>query len=492
MAPSRILVVDDDPAVRESLSEELGTHFAVVSADSGEAALDRLSQEPFDALVSDVRMPGMGGVALLERAAQIDPSLVRVFLTGYADDAVYESAKKSGAYKLRKPWGDELEIILRHAILHRQQLDGMRSEMHSYLTAAGSGAALDASAVTAMRVVQHLFASLKALPWVDHVEVRPADDTAGDVAGPHWFEVLGPSLVPGESGRMEYVTWIGSPGPGRLQVRVQWRRVDDYGQRVVELVLRQAAEALRMRELTDEVRQRSDELESARAEMAQRDRLAALGALAASVTHDLRSPLAVLAANADHLDSFPPDGSPEGRAELRSILEDNRLAIQMIKDVLQSLRMSAEPSSEESRAEVRRAIGVTAGFLRADLVRAGVTLRVSVEGEPLVRVTVGEVCQILMNLIANAAQASPPGGAVHVRAVREGDQVIVEVEDEGRGVPEEERERIFAPFHTTKTTGMGIGLVIARQLARRRGGDLTLRPTPHAQGACFVLQLPAA
>ncbi len=492
MAASRVLIVDDDPAVRESLSEELSTHFTVVSADSGEAALDRLREGPFDALVSDVRMPGMGGIALLERAAQIDPSLVRIFLTGYADDAVYESARTTGAYKLRKPWGDDLEIILRNAILHRQQLESMKSELHSSLFAAGARPEPDRSAVTATRVVQHLFSSLKALPWVEQVEVRPADGAPSDAEAPRWFEVVGPTLVPGKTDRMEHVTWLGSPGASRLQVRVQWRRADDYSQRVVELVLRQAAEALRMRELTDEVRKRAEELEAARAEMVQRDRLAALGAMAASVAHDLRSPLAVLVANAGYLEDSGLDDSPRSRAELRAVLEDNRVAIQMIQSVLESLRTSAAPGSEESRASLRRAIDVTTTFLRGELARAGVALEVDVQGDPVARATSGEVCQILINLISNAAHASPPGSTVRV-GVRGGtEEIVVEVEDEGSGVPQEDRERVFAPFHTTKATGMGLGLVIARQLARRRGGDLFLSPEPRVLGACFRLRLLAA
>lgn len=492
MGASRVLIVDDDPAVRESLCEELSPHFTVVSADCGEAALDRLRPGAFEALVSDVRMPGMGGIALLERAAQIDPSLVRVFLTGYGDDAIYESAKTHGAFKLRKPWGDELEIILRNAILHRQQLDGMRQELHSSLTAAGGGPLGGGSPVTATRVVQHLLSSLKALPWVDLAEVRPVAEGGVDTQAPRWFEVLGPTLVPGKVDQMEHVTLLGSPGLGRLEVRVRWRRVDDYAQRVVEVVLRHAAEALRMRELTDEVRQRAEELEAARTEMARRDRLAALGAMAASVAHDLRSPLAVLVANAGYLESNPPDGTPSANAELESILRDNRLAIEMIQGILDSLRTSSAPSSDDSRAPLRSAVQVTANFLRAELERAGVTLDLTIEGEPVARATTGEVCQILINLLSNAAQASPSGAAVRVHVARDLDEVVVRVEDEGRGIADEDRERIFAPFHTTKATGMGLGLVIARELARRRGGDLLLSAEPRERGACFHLRLLAA
>ncbi|MBI2893684.1 MAG: hybrid sensor histidine kinase/response regulator [Deltaproteobacteria bacterium] len=484
---SRVLIVDDDPAVRESLCEELSVHFSVVSASCAEDALVHLQKDRFDALVSDVRMPGMGGVALLEQASKIDPALVRVFLTGYADDAVYESAKTSGAYKLRKPWGDELEIILRNAILHRRQLDGMKSELH----VAVAGAPADAESVSAEQVMEHLGASLRALPWVDSVEIGGAEDRQGDdLERPSWFDMLGPSVVPGSPARTEQVTWMGSPGCQRFRVRVVWREEgpDEYSRRVVELALRHAAEALRMRELTDEVRSHAAELESARLDMIQRDRLAALGALAASVAHDVRSPLSVLTANQTYLAEQHPWGED---SDVAAVMEDNQLAIQMIESVLDSMRTFAAPPTNTECVRITHTMTVMAKLLRYELTRSGVKLETEAVGEPLARATYGEACQILINLVTNAAQASTRGAVIRVRAEQVGDSVVVTVRDQGAGVPPGERERIFAPFHSTKG-GMGLGLAISRQLARRHGGDLRLSTEEPPPGACFELRLPCA
>lgn len=99
----------------------------------------------------------------------------------------------------------------------------------------------------------------------------------------------------------------------------------------------------------------------------------------------------------------------------------------------------------------------------------------------------------MRNLLDNALRHSPTGGIVRVSAEAGEGEVRVRVRDEGQGVPPEERERVFLPFHRSPQersgTGAGLGLTIARQLARRHGGDVTM---DEGEGACFVVSLPRA
>jgi len=99
--------------------------------------------------------------------------------------------------------------------------------------------------------------------------------------------------------------------------------------------------------------------------------------------------------------------------------------------------------------------------------------------------------QVLINLIDNAAHAAGPGGTVRVSAWCEGDQVIIDVNDSGPGVPLEVQNRIFEPFFTTKPAGQGtgLGLSLSRRIALDHGGDLRL--VRQSQGATFRLELPA-
>lgn len=133
MQRARILVVDDDESVLAALADELAPSFDVTCAGGGEQALGLLQRERFDLLLSDVRMPGMDGVSLLRRAKEVDPSMMQVLLTAYADEDASAAAREpGGAYKLQKPWRDELEIVLRRALEHRERLRRM-SEMVSHM-----------------------------------------------------------------------------------------------------------------------------------------------------------------------------------------------------------------------------------------------------------------------------------------------------------------------------------------------------------------------
>ena len=94
-----------------------------------------------------------------------------------------------------------------------------------------------------------------------------------------------------------------------------------------------------------------------------------------------------------------------------------------------------------------------------------------------------------MNLVANAVQAMPRGGRVTVRLARAQDAVVLEVRDEGPGVPEELLARIFEPFFTTKASGTGLGLAVVKRIAEGHGGDVTVASRP-GSGASFSIRFP--
>jgi signal transduction histidine kinase len=97
--------------------------------------------------------------------------------------------------------------------------------------------------------------------------------------------------------------------------------------------------------------------------------------------------------------------------------------------------------------------------------------------------------QVLLNLMLNAIQSSPTGGVVQLRARREASRLILEVTDEGRGIPPELRERIFEPFFTTRENGTGLGLAVAAKIAEQHEGSLAALAND-AGGATLRLDLP--
>ena len=105
----------------------------------------------------------------------------------------------------------------------------------------------------------------------------------------------------------------------------------------------------------------------------------------------------------------------------------------------------------------------------------------------------GQVRQVLLNLVRNAVEAAPgePGHRVNIRSRAEGRRIIIEVADNGPGIPEEDLPRVFAPFFTSKPRGTGLGLAISKALIEQQGGSLTAQSSPEG-GAILTLELPRA
>jgi len=476
MTEYRVLVVDDDPEVREALVDELGESFHVAEADSGENAIAILDGERFDAVVSDVRMPGMGGVALLEHLAKERPEMVRIFLTGFGDERVANAARATGAFKLRKPWGDELEILLRHALSHREQHRRMRDEVLDYVCLVGR----PEPSVDADRVVEQLRLSLLDLEWVVDVRVSRLDvaPTGTTVTG---AQAPDPSFD--EPGQMTVL--LGAPEVGGWVLQVWWR-ANPFGVRLIDYAIQQARDALEMRRLTNVVKARMEELESVRHEMASRDRLAAMGALAASLAHDVRSPLHALG---QCLELLEEELGPKSTRDVKELLEDGRIAHETITRVVESMQKATSAADARERVGIAEAFSVIQRLMTRECRRRGAVLDVRPSHALAVKATTGEVCQILLNLVSNATRVSPEGGRIFVEATAlEDGTVEIAVEDQGPGVPETERERIFAPFVTGNGDGMGLGLAISREMARRHGGQLGV--SQGVVGARFTLTLP--
>lgn len=115
---SKILIVDDEEEVCNVLSEQLRLHgYATEVAGSGQEALEILKREAFDLIITDVRMPQMDGVELLQKVSKLYPDIAKILLTGYHDEHASEYAFESeGVFKIAKPYGEELMIVIKRAL----------------------------------------------------------------------------------------------------------------------------------------------------------------------------------------------------------------------------------------------------------------------------------------------------------------------------------------------------------------------------------------
>lgn len=244
----------------------------------------------------------------------------------------------------------------------------------------------------------------------------------------------------------------------------------------------------------EEMARRIAERHELQAALARGDRLATVGVMSASVAHEINNPLTTVLGYARLLLEDKPEDHPD-RAGLELIGGEAERMKAIVSGLLDYARVEKETRGPTDLAVV---IKHCAALVQPTLRRARATLEVDLAADlPEVAADAHALQQVLVNLFQNAAQAmQPAGGAVSARASRgAGDvTVVVEVSDEGPGVPADERARIFDPFYTTKEAGVGtgLGLAVCKHLVATFGGSIDVGEGPGGRGARFRVVIPRA
>jgi signal transduction histidine kinase len=212
----------------------------------------------------------------------------------------------------------------------------------------------------------------------------------------------------------------------------------------------------------------------------------ALGNLAMSIVHDLRNPLAAIHSGAELLNG-PTLPEQDVRRLARNMYNASLRIQEMLQDYVDLFRTS-EGRRRPARIHclVSRAVERIAGIAKAQ----SVMVVQDVPADLVLTVERRRIESVLGNLVANAVEAMPHGGSVHVSAVQVERSVVIRVLDTGPGIAPEIRERLFQPFVTArKANGWGLGLTNARQAVIEHGGEIWLE-SPSGRGACFAFRLP--
>lgn len=216
-------------------------------------------------------------------------------------------------------------------------------------------------------------------------------------------------------------------------------------------------------------------------------------ALLASISHDLRTPLAVMSGASSTLAESGERLGPAERAALaRSVYQQSLDMTELVSNVLQLARLETGALQlERDWASLPELIGAVLGRLRQRLASHRILLDLP-DDLPLIRVNAPLIEQVLGNLLENAAKYTPAGTVVRVRAHREHALLAVSVEDFGPGLPEDyDLERLFAKFQHGERGGggMGLGLAICRAIVKLHGGRIWASRVPGA-GTAFHFTLP--
>ncbi|MBV8921803.1 MAG: HAMP domain-containing histidine kinase [Bradyrhizobium sp.] len=237
--------------------------------------------------------------------------------------------------------------------------------------------------------------------------------------------------------------------------------------------------------LVDALNATGERLSLERRRAAAAERLAAVGRFSAGLAHEIRNPIAAMRLKAENALASADASRKDGA--LKTILGQIDRLDGLLRDLLEMT---------QSRPPDVKAIDLGA-FLQAvvhmhrDLAASkNIRLELGTCGpsSPLPRFDSFQMQRAMDNLILNAIQNSPDGGAITVDAYRDGEKLVLRVSDNGPGVGDEIREKLFEPFVTGRPDGTGLGLALVREIARNHGGGARLVST--AQGACFEIELP--
>jgi signal transduction histidine kinase len=223
-------------------------------------------------------------------------------------------------------------------------------------------------------------------------------------------------------------------------------------------------------------------------ELAHRERLATLGQMAAQVAHEVKNPLSSIKSIVQVMREEPA-AAPYERDLRLIVAEIDRLN----RTVSQLLAFSRPSRADAQPVGLSDLVHSTVTLVSAEAAERGVDVRAESDGDVQLEGSVaGALREALSNLVLNGVQACHNGDTVTIRAEMQGAQLVVEVTDDGPGIPTEDQQQVFEPFYSTRSRGTGLGLAIVQRRVTDIGAVLELTsPIANDRGTRFRITVPS-
>lgn len=477
-SPNRILVVDDEERIRMAVRRVLESMgMEVFDAANGREGLEAIEYHKPDLVLVDLMMPVMDGMEMIGQARRYHATLAFVVITGYATLEKAVEAMKQGADDfLAKPFKpQELRLVIERVLKRVATLQDMaieRSRTRVLIEAMSNGVlVVDSQA----KIVVMNPALLSLARWnggdvhgLDLSDVIPCPDVN---------EAIG-QVLQGKAadGQVVHCTMESdNPGePVHLQVRCG-PFLDIRGKTVGALAVFDDITAI----------QRLDALKSE---------------YVSTVAHEIASPLSSVLNQLQNL-AQGLAGSLNDRQS--HIVERARGRIQGIinlsKDLLDLAKIEAGAMGEaEERLDLAVILEESVDIMRPGAEAKEQNIALDMDAQlPKVQGVARELQEVFVNLVSNAVRYTPNGGSIEVIVRQEQDFVVVQVKDNGYGIPADEQSKIFERFYrvkdanTRQIVGTGLGLPIVKRVVESCGGTIQLSSRP-GKGSTFTVRLPAA
>ena len=506
----KILIVEDDAFYREFLVRALGQDYAIDQAESGLKALEQIRRQPFDAVLCDLRLPGMSGKDLIGRIREwSDEEIILIVITGFerdwppveaTDAQVFFYLKKGefGPRDLKKVL--ENGLLLRKSRIERKQfaeeLRALNLELEKKV-AERTRALMESEAK-----YRNLFEqSMVGVYLEQESQIRLVNQKfcsllgyeSGDVIGKPIARFIGPAPQEGHTiaaGKPD------SSSPGLEEVLLKTRSGDRrFALHCAGSIHFQGLHAVQGCLLDITAWKLIEQ------QLLQHQKMESMGTLVSGFAHEFNNILTAIVPQTELL-RMQASQVPSIRRPAEILYTMTEKACGLTR---QLLGMSRKATLDRKPVEVNTRIHETLSFLSTSL---GSRIQVKLDLDPRagqIEADPNQVDQILMNLVLNSRDAMPEGGTIRIstgfctsttvegrsREPRERSFVEIVLEDTGHGIPQENVSRIFDPFFTTKEPGKGtgLGLSVVYSMVKGHGGEIFVKSQP-GKGSSFRILFP--
>ena len=240
-------------------------------------------------------------------------------------------------------------------------------------------------------------------------------------------------------------------------------------------------------QMEEKIQKTTADLRKTEAQLIRSDKLAALGQLAAGIAHEIRNPLTSINILIHSMTEDLPSG--DSHKEDLKVIEEEINRINEIVDQFLRFAKPAPPFLE--KADVLSVFEETLQLLRPQIEKQQIVIQKGFQALPIIQMDREQMKQAILNLLLNAIQAMPGGGHLTLRGQnsKDGQWIHILIKDSGVGIPDEDMNRLFDPFFSTKEQGIGLGLSIAHRIIDQHHGKIEVESTP-GEGTLFTVWLP--
>jgi two-component system, NtrC family, sensor histidine kinase HydH len=229
-------------------------------------------------------------------------------------------------------------------------------------------------------------------------------------------------------------------------------------------------------------------------EAANTRRVSEMHELVLGIAHEIRNPLNAIRLNLHTVGQVFRDEAALGDEEIATMLDEMEGEVERLETLMREMLGFVRPGGRELAAlDVGEEVQRTLTILRTNLEQRRIEVHLDIATPPCVVTMEGpRLRQVLINLLKNAIEALTDGGVIEIGVRNTRDQVEIVIADDGPGIAPEDRDRVFVPFFSTKPSGTGLGLALARKFIDEAGGQIVCADGGLRGGCCFRISLPAA